>query len=380
MRKSNIIKSAEGNFFLKKKGIPKGCKYCLKGVKAVLFLNGICQKPNHCSWYCPISEKRRDKDISYIDEIRIFSKEDIIDELTKINAKGISLTGGEPLTKENFNKTLDYIKFLKKIMGNKFHIHLYTNGLNFSDLIANELINAGLDEIRFHPPKDKWKNIKYAMNKGISVGAEVPIIPNDAYVNDLKQFILYLDSIGADFINLNEFEYCFPNSQSLQERGYELKENTIASVKNSKENALEIMKEMGPKINSLNIHFCSIRAKDYYQLKNRYLQRAKNIRKPYETITEEGLLLYGLIEGNDENLKKIYEILIHKSRLSKKLIQFNKTSIELPYYILIEDSILDLIEKLILQPYILETLPFQRKEYKQITEKIPARIFKYELK
>ena len=101
MRKPQIKKSEQNSFYIKGRGIPRGCKYCLKGTKVILFLNGICQKPDHCSWYCPISEERRGKEASYADEILILSKEDLLDEIEKINAKGISITGGEPLSEFN---------------------------------------------------------------------------------------------------------------------------------------------------------------------------------------------------------------------------------------------------------------------------------------
>lgn len=379
MKKIKIIKSKEGNFFLKKRGIPIGCQHCLKGVKGVLFLNGLCQKPQHCNWYCPLSEKRRNKKISYINEIMISEKEDIIEELDKTNAKGISITGGEPLTKENLPKTIEYIEYLKNQKGETFHIHLYTNGISFSKEIAYKLAKAGLDEIRFHPPKEKWNCISKALNLDMSVGVEVPIIPNIDYINDLQKLILYLDDIGGEFINLNEFEYCFPNSKSLRQRGYELKEGSIASVQDSEIYALKLIKKISSMTKNIKIHYCSILAKDYYQLKNRYLQRAKNIKKEYEEITEEGLLLYGIIEGNEESLRELLDILINKYNISKNLIQNKRKSIELPYYILIEDPLLREINKLALNAFILETLPFQEEEYKQITEKTPIKLFKQEM-
>ena len=113
MKKINLTKSEEETFFIKGRNIPKGCKYCLKGSKAVLFLNGICQKPDHCSWYCPISEERRDKDVTFADEIEITTKEELLKEIKMINAQGMSITGGEPLSEINFEKTLDYIKYVK---------------------------------------------------------------------------------------------------------------------------------------------------------------------------------------------------------------------------------------------------------------------------
>ena len=61
MREPVIKESEAHTFYIKKRGISKGCQQCLKGTKAVLFLNGICQNPEHCRWYCPISEKRKGK-------------------------------------------------------------------------------------------------------------------------------------------------------------------------------------------------------------------------------------------------------------------------------------------------------------------------------
>jgi len=230
MRKAKVIKSKENNLYIKGRGIPKGCKLCLKGQKTVLFLNGICQKPDHCSWYCPISTERRDKNFTFANEIEITSKEGLLEEVNKIDAKGMSITGGEPLSELNLEKTLDYIKYIKIQKGNKFHVHLYTNGINFNNSIASKLALAGLDEIRFHPSKENWLNIEFALNKGLVVGAEVPVIPNKEKIKELHKFIIYLNSIGVDFINLNEFEYCFPNSESLKSRGYQLKKGSIVRL------------------------------------------------------------------------------------------------------------------------------------------------------
>jgi len=332
MKRSKILESKGNTFYLKGRNIPKGCQFCLKGAKVVLFLNGICQKPDHCSWYCPISEERKGKNNTFADEIQVFSNDDLLIEITKINAKGMSITGGEPLLKSNLEKTLDYIKYVKTIKGKKFHIHLYTNGNNFNESIAEKLAEAGLDEIRFHPPKNKWEHIKFALNKGMSVGAEVPVIPTQEYTKYLENLILYLDKIGAEFINLNEFEICYPNSQYLKEKGFKLKKDTIAAVENSKETAMALIKRLAPKT-SLKIHFCTIRAKDYHQLKNRYLRRANTIKLPYEDLTDEGLLIYALIEGSEDILAVVKTLMVSKFKIPKELISIEKNNIKLPYYI-----------------------------------------------
>ncbi|MHA2390931.1 MAG: 4Fe-4S cluster-binding domain-containing protein [Promethearchaeota archaeon] len=377
MKKAKIVKTKENNSYIKGRGLPKGCQFCLRGQKTVLFINGMCQKPDHCSWYCPISTERRGKDIAFADEIEITSNYDLLEEINIINAKGMSITGGEPLSLINLDNTLDYIKFIKEQKGSKFHIHLYTNGINFNDLIANKLVEVGLDEIRFHPPKPLWSNIKFALNKGLDVGVEVPVIPDKKSQKETQQFIRYLNHIGVDFINLNEFEFCFPNSQSLKNRGYHLKEGSIASVVNSREVAIDLMEKFSFEV-SMKMHYCPIYSKDYYQLKYRYLRRAKNIKLPYEVITDEGLLIFGQIEGTNEVLNKFYNILHSEMKINKSLMFSDKESLKLPFYLSIDNRIMSLIERMQLIGYIIEMTPFREKRYQQITEKTPIKLFKKE--
>jgi pyruvate formate-lyase activating enzyme-like uncharacterized protein len=378
MKRSKIVESKGNTFYIKGRNISKGCSLCLKGAKAVLFLNGICQNPLHCSWYCPISEERKNKEFTFADEIQIYSKKDLLLEINNINAKGMSITGGDPLIASNLEKTLEYIKYVKLAKGKKFHVHLYTNGIDFSETIAKKLSKVGLDEIRFHPPKKYWENIKFALNKGITVGAEVPVIPSDDEIRILEEFILYLDKIGADFINLNEFEICYPNSQSLKERGFRLKDGTIASVENSKEKALDLIKKLAPKT-SIKIHFCTIRAKDYYQLKNRYLRRAKTIKLPYEEITEEGLLIYAILEGNEQNTPYLKSLLQSSFNIPDRHISINNDQIKLPYYYALTDDFIEFLEENKIEGFVEEIIPI-RGEYCQITERTPIEVFRKELK
>jgi len=377
MKKITLTKSEEETYYIKGRSIPKGCKYCLKGSKLVLFLNGICQKPDHCSWYCPISEERRGKNLTFANEIEINTKEELLQEINIIKAQGMSITGGEPLSEPNFEKTIDYINYIKLKKGKKFHIHLYTNSINFNESKAEILSTVGLDELRFHPPKENWALIEKALNKKMLVGVEVPVIPEKQYLENLEELIIYLNTIGANFVNLNEFEFCFPNSQSLKERGFQLKKGSIASVVNSQESAIDLIQKLGPKT-SMKMHFCSIKAKDYYQLKNRYIRRAKNIKLPFEVITEEGLLVFAQIEGGKKELDKFYKILVSDLKVHERFISYDKINIKIPFYISIEDHVISLLEDYELKGYIIETTPFRLLKYQQITEKTPIKVFKKE--
>jgi len=378
MRKKKIINSGKETFFIKRRGIPRGCKLCLKGAKTVLFLNGLCQNPDHCYWYCPISEERKNNSLRFANEIQITTKEEILEEINKTDAMGMSITGGDPLFTPNIKSTLEIIRFIKQKKGAKFHIHIYTNGVNFDENLALELANSGLDEIRFNPSRKNWNVIDLALKKGMRVGAEVPLIPQEDYIKELEELIIYLDKIGADFINLNEFEYSITNSTNLKERSFELKYGTIASVKNSYEMALDLLDRMAPKV-SIKIHFCTTFAKDHWQLSKRYYRRAKKIRKSYESISPEGLLIFSQIEGSSDQLNEIKEQILKISRLKPHLLEIDEEGLKLPFSVALNDDLIQLINKSGLKFYILETTPFREQKYRQITEKSPIDSFREEI-
>ena len=89
--------------------LEKGCQLCVKGSKLVLFVTGICSR--NC-YYCPLSEKKKNKDVVYANEWPILKDSDIIKEAELCNAKGAGITGGDPLLV--CERTCSVIKKLKK--------------------------------------------------------------------------------------------------------------------------------------------------------------------------------------------------------------------------------------------------------------------------
>jgi pyruvate formate-lyase activating enzyme-like uncharacterized protein len=263
--------------------MPKGCEICLSGAKMVLFVTGVCDKS---CFYCPLSEKRRGLDIVYADELLVEEDLDLILEGRSIDAEGTGITGGDPILK--LNRTLRYMRVLKDFFGDRHHIHLYTNGRYINRDALLKLKEAGLDELRFHPDARDWGKIASAKELGIYTGVEVPAIPGAE--GALKDLINYLASIKADFLNLNELEFCPPNSYQLKQRGFALKEGSMAAAKNSEESALKLVEWAKSEGIELPIHFCSSSTKDAVQTSKRIRRRGKNVVRPYEEITGEGLL------------------------------------------------------------------------------------------
>lgn len=133
--------------------LSEGCVFCQRGSKLVLFLTGVCDK--NC-FYCPVSEERLDKDVTYANEKKVFLDEDILKEAVSMGAEGTGITGGEPLLYPR--RVKHYIKLLKSHFGSDHHIHLYTSIPASRDLLE-KLKKCGLDEIRFHPPYETWESL-----------------------------------------------------------------------------------------------------------------------------------------------------------------------------------------------------------------------------
>jgi pyruvate formate-lyase activating enzyme-like uncharacterized protein len=280
--------------------LAQGCRLCESGAKLVLFVTGLCSRG--CV-FCPLSEKRRDRDIAWANEKEVTQAEDIIEEAERMDALGAGITGGDPLLR--MARTLEYISLLKNRFGGEFHIHLYTaTPVSKEDLLL--LRNAGLDEIRFHLTSYEnydnemiWKSVERSIKIDLSTGIEIPAMPETE--EEIAGVANRLKNLGGGFLNLNELEFSDTNRDSLERFGYRLKHELSYAASGSEEAALRAM-AMVP---DFNIHFCSSSYKDYVQLKNRLLRTARNTAKPYETVTSEGLLLKGAIETKSNDFERL---------------------------------------------------------------------------
>src|SRR3989338_2113050 len=89
--------------------LAEGCVLCAQGKKLVLFVTGVC--PRKC-FYCPLSEKKMNKDVIFANEIETKDIKEIIQEAKDNLAEGVGITGGDPLSK--LDRTLEYIIAFKK--------------------------------------------------------------------------------------------------------------------------------------------------------------------------------------------------------------------------------------------------------------------------
>jgi len=298
--------------------LPRGCYFCTRGSKLVLFVTGKCNK--NC-WYCTISEKRWQKPVVLANEREVKSDKEIIEEAKLIDAEGAGITGGEPLLE--LNKTVHFIKLLKRSFGKKFHIHLYTGRSDLTENELKKLHNAGLDEIRFHL-QDYWGFIERAVKFDWDVGVEVPVVPEN--FERLKKLIWFCEKSRVKFLNMNELEFSDRNVKILRKMGYEVKENEPTAVSGSGETAEKLLEFVKEYVEKLSVHYCSAATKNIYQLKKRWIRRAKNIKKDYEVVDEDGLIVKGIIETENPEMKM--KKLIKKYRIKNKLMKIKTGRIE----------------------------------------------------
>ncbi len=334
-------------------------------------MGGDCLRPARCSWYCPISENRKIPNAHYADELHIEDPSklgNVIDKLVyeakMIDAGGMSLTGGDPLsTPRKVNWAVSVIAGMKIKMGDNFHIHLYTCGSTFGKETAKKLNNAGLDALRFHPSKEDFPKIEYAMGMNYKVGAEVPVIPTPENHQYLMELGDYLEMIGADYLNLNEFEMVSTNQRALQELGFTLKTDSIAAVPDSFEYSLKFFDDFGEG-SALNIHYCTSSLKDGVQLRNRYIRRAKNIKRDLEELTLDGTLLFLRIKGGIQTIKALERDLIEESGVPQNLIEVlpSQGRLDLPPFLFEDESFIDMLRDYDVKGGLVEIMPFREDE------------------
>lgn len=282
---------SENKYFSYNQGpLPDGCKYCVRGEKLVLFVTGLC--PRTC-YFCPISDQKYGHDVIYANERKVLSTEDMIQEARLMNARGAGITGGDPLMK--LERTLEYIKQLKKTFGSSFHIHLYTSLNLVTEITLAKLYEAGLDEIRFHFDFDDdkfWQNIKLAKKFSWKVGAEIPCIPTK--ITEMKR-VADLIAGQVDFFNLNELERADNEHSKLDEMGFQTVHQYSYATEGSVAAGLEIARYVKEKKYLYSVHICTAKLKENVQLRNRMKREAAQMKRVFDTVDDEGILKRGAL-------------------------------------------------------------------------------------
>ncbi|MFX0014658.1 MAG: radical SAM protein [Promethearchaeota archaeon] len=308
--------------------LSRGCQQCISGEKLVVLVTTECT--SSC-FYCPLSLERKLSPYSFANERPIKQIDDLIQESSIMDAKGASMTGGDPLEEHSFFQTLEFCRILRKKYSDNFHIHLYTRGREItSEMLSN--LNPYVDEIRFHVINlnNDYKQVKLATQFDIDVGIEVPIIPT-------KGFSYYCDLIGRFesiipaknqfyFVNLNELEMSETNYRNLLVHGLECDQGNPAAIKGSAELGKRIV-NWASTSSSVPVHFCSLATKDSIQLPNRLYRIAMNVKLTSDVVISEGsdkgLLIRGMIQSPSVDLDELRQVLIEELEIPGELIHID---------------------------------------------------------
>lgn len=298
--------------------IAEGCKYCVEGKKLVLFISGVCKR--NC-WYCSLSKKRKEKDITFANERVCKNVKDLFLEIKKSGATSAGITGGDPLL--FFKRTIKYASAMKKKFGKNFHIHIYLPTRFVTEDKLKKLAKC-VNEVRFHPeflcrkmsPEEMSQDIKKIVlaNKfweKKNIGIELPMIPDQK--DNILNFILKIkDKIG--FVNLNEFELSETNFDILTKK-YKLKEGGYV-VDGSLEAGKWILEQLKKNKVDLKVHLCTAELKNLHQFKNR-LKRYEVL--PYGKRTEDGTVIYLVVNKKLELKDTFYDAEKNRTILSEEV-------------------------------------------------------------
>lgn len=294
--------------------LPMGCIQCREGAKLVLFVTGLCDK--EC-FYCPVSRSKMYRDVMFANERPIHPGkwDDLLDECRLIGAKGAGITGGDPMMVPE--RVCEALRVLKGHFGPDFHTHLYTS-CSFDLAWIAKLKEAGLDEIRFHPEVADYKRleaswhgpaIREARRVGLTTTIEIPCIPGKA--EDILQLARDAERLGCNGVNMNELEFSDPNIANLKARGFTVADDESQRVAGSRDTGMQVLdgwqKEARGKgtmgatrgTSPFAVHFCSSPYKDAIQLMQRFRRRAGNTARPFEEVTDEGTIVYGVLRPVD---------------------------------------------------------------------------------
>lgn len=249
----------------------------------VLFITGRCTR---ACWYCPLSSDRRGNDVILANDRVIEDPSQILEEARLMSALGTGITGGEPLLVPA--RVAAYAALLKKEFGSSHHIHLYTGLAPTEEILT--LLRGLVDEIRLHPPEETWERFadgpfgtaaRMAKDMGFAVGIEVPALPR---LRDLTAALPLVD-----FLNINELEWGELSAAEMRRRGMRPADSLHNAVKNSHTWAAPLRRHR-------KVYWCPSSFKDAVQLRERLKRIARNTARPFDRITEDGTIVYGVVE------------------------------------------------------------------------------------
>ena len=96
----------------------------------------------------------------------------------------------------------------------------------------------------------------------------------------------------VDFLNINELEWGGINADEMRSRGYTPSDGIHNAVKGSRRWAADLPHRE-------KVRWCSSRSKDAVQLRERLKRIAARTARPFDEVTGDGTILYGVLEPEE---------------------------------------------------------------------------------
>lgn len=265
------------------KQLSKGCMFCGLGVWSCLFITGKC---NANCFYCPTSQLT--DDVPSSQNLHFETAESYAEYINHFRFKAVSFSGGEPLL--FFDRTLNYLKQIRKKCSPEIYIWMYTNGIFAAELKLKKLAAAGLNEIRFDIGADNYKLDKIKFAKGIfqNITIEIPAIPEEK--ERIKQLLPEMTKAGVTNLNLHQLRLTKHNVSKLLKHNYTYIHAEQPIVLESELAALEILDFARSQKLNIGVNYCSFFFKNRFQKAGFRKQIANVLADPNEIITEKGFI------------------------------------------------------------------------------------------
>lgn len=287
-KRDKLMSALEDNLLFKETKpfhhqISEGCKLCGQGLWSCLFITNKC---NANCFYCPSSQLK--DEVPATQSLTFETAESYADYINFFGFKGVSFSGGEPLL--FFDRTLHYLKTVRKMCAPDLYIWMYTNGILASENKFKELADAGLNEVRFDIGATRYRLDKVQLAKGIipNVTVEIPAVPEEK--EKLKQLLPKLIEAGVTNLNLHQLRLTKHNAPKLLKRNYTFIPAEQPVVLESELAALEILHFARKNNLQSGINYCSFFFKNRFQPAGFRRMLAKALATTGSAITEKGFI------------------------------------------------------------------------------------------
>ncbi|MFA5167084.1 MAG: radical SAM protein [Candidatus Omnitrophota bacterium] len=303
-----------------------GCSVCGQGFWSCMFINGKCSA--HC-FYCPQKWKMKKERPPNTAGVTFNHPEEYADYLERLGFKGVGFSGGEPLLV--FGKLLDYIRVLRRRLGDRLYLWIYTNGDLADKKKLIGLKKAGLNEIRFDISTRGYDLSRVALAIPIidTVTVEIPAIPEDYRI--VTTCLAKMCKLGVQHLNLHQLQTTQNNYRNFIHRNYTFLHSPLIPIFESEITALKLMKfALNHRIN-LPINYCSAAYKNRLQAKGLRERLASVVKNDHEELTQTGHIRRLSIQASSENIRKIVAML-KQNKCPEALFSLNDAGTEIFFH------------------------------------------------